>query len=192
VFTAAAIVTKVMTTVTKSTKITKCFTLNRSRNNTLCYQAAVHHNLIARGANIVNFSRKVCRTTLTTNKFVIIILPKSRNDSIFDSFCGSLFNIKVKVEGQRIVVPCVVEGKGTNLFGYGFYTSRRVNIPLSELNHEVVEVPVINEQGVVDTLAKAYKVRISPLSMQDAISVRFSDLKIVSVGDFDDIAIPQR
>jgi hypothetical protein len=28
--------------------------------------------------------------------------------------------------------------------------------------------------------------------MQDAISVRFSDLKIVSVGDFDDIEIPQR
>ena len=102
------------------------------------------------------------------------------------------FNIKVKVEGQRIVVPCVVEGKGTNLFGYGFYTSRRVNIPLSELNHEVVEVPVINEQGVIDTLAKAYKVRISPLSMQDAISVRFSDLKIVSVGDFDDIPLSQK
>ena len=102
------------------------------------------------------------------------------------------FKIKVKVEGQRIVVPCVVEGKGTNLFGNGFYTSRRVNIPLSELNHEVVEVPVVNEQGVVDTLAKEYKVRISPLSMQDAISVRFSDLKIVSVGDFDDIAITQQ
>jgi hypothetical protein len=102
------------------------------------------------------------------------------------------FKIKVKVEGERIVVPCVVEGKGTNLFGYGFYTSRRVNIPLSELNHEVVEVPVINEQGEVDTLAKEYKVRISPLSMQDAISVRFSDLKIVSVGDFDDIAIPKK
>lgn len=101
------------------------------------------------------------------------------------------FKIKVKVEGQRIVVPCVVEGKGTNLFGYGFYTSRRVNIPLSELNHEVIEVPIVNEQGVVDTLAKEYKVRISPLSMQDAISVRFSDLKIVSVGDFPDIDNPQ-
>jgi hypothetical protein len=50
----------------------------------------------------------------------------------------------------------------------------------------------VNEQGVVDTLAKEYKVRISPLSMQDAISVRFSDLKIVSVGDFDDIAITQQ
>ncbi len=101
------------------------------------------------------------------------------------------FKIKVKVEGQRIVVPCVVEGKGTTLFGYNFYASRRANIPLSELNYEVVEVPVVSEQGVVDTLAKEYKVRISPLSMQDAISVRFSDLKIVSVGDFDDIAIAQ-
>ncbi len=102
------------------------------------------------------------------------------------------FNIKVKVDGERIVVPCVVEGKGTNLFGYGFYTSRRVNIPLSELNHEIVEVPALNENGEVDTLAKEYKVRISPLSMQDAISVRFSDLKIVSVGDFDDIVLPQK
>ena len=101
------------------------------------------------------------------------------------------FNIKVKVDDQRIIVPCVVEGKGTTLFGYGFYASRRANIPLSELNHEVIEIPVINEQGVVDTLAKQYKVRISPISMQDAISVRFSDLKIVSVGDFQDIDLPK-
>ena len=102
------------------------------------------------------------------------------------------FNIKVKVDGERVVVPCVVEGKGTNLFGYGFYQSRRVNIPLSELNYDIVEAPVINEEGDVDTLATEYKVRISPISMQDAISVRFSDLKIVSVGDFDDIPLSQK
>ena len=103
------------------------------------------------------------------------------------------FNIKVKVDGERIIVPCVVEGKGTNLFGYGFYTSRRVSIPLSELNYDIVEEPVITEDGgVVDSLTKEYKVRISPISMQDAISVRFSDLKIVSVGDFDDIPLPQK
>ena len=100
------------------------------------------------------------------------------------------FNIKVKVDGQRIVVPCVVEGKGTTLFGYGFYTPRRANIPLSELNYDIVQVPVVDDNGVVDTLAKDYKVRISPLSMQDAISVRFSDLKIISLGDFDDISLP--
>ena len=102
------------------------------------------------------------------------------------------FNIKVKVDGERIIVPCVVEGKGTTLFGYGFYAPRRANIPLSELNYDVVEVPVLTDAGVVDTLAKDYKVRISPISMQDAISVRFSDLKILSVGNFDDISLPQK
>ncbi len=103
------------------------------------------------------------------------------------------FNIKVKVEGQRIVVPCVVEGKGTNLFGYGFYASRRVNIPLSELNHEIVAIPITSKGGdKVDSLNTEYKIRISPISMQDAISVRFSDLKIVSVGDFPDLEIEKK
>ena len=101
------------------------------------------------------------------------------------------FNIKVKVDGERIIVPCVVEGKGTTLFGYGFYTPRRANIPLSELNYEVVEMPSVDENGVVDTLSVIRKAHISPISMQDAISVRFSDLKILSVGHFDDITLPK-
>ena len=103
------------------------------------------------------------------------------------------FNIKVKVNGERLVVPCVVEGKGTTLFGYGFYASRRATIPLEELNYDIIEEPAAPAEGMpTDTLAKEYKVRISPISMQDAISVRFSDLKIVSVGDFDDIPLSQK
>ena len=98
------------------------------------------------------------------------------------------FNIKVKVNGERVVVPCVVEGKGSNLVGYGFYASRRVNIPLSELNYDIVEVPV-DDEGM---LSYEMKVRISPLSMQDALSIRFSNLKIVSIGDFNDIDIPKQ
>lgn len=98
------------------------------------------------------------------------------------------FNIKVKVNGERVVVPCVVEGKGSNLVGYGFYASRRVNIPLSELNYDIVEVP-IDDEGM---LSYEMKVRISPLSMQDALSIRFSNLKIVSIGDFNDIDIPKQ
>ena len=101
------------------------------------------------------------------------------------------FNIKVKVDDERIIVPCVVEGKGTTLFGYGFYAPRRANIPLSELSYEVVEQPVIDANGVVDTLSTIRKAHISPISMQDAISVRFSDLKILSVGNFDDITLPK-
>ena len=104
------------------------------------------------------------------------------------------FNIKVKVNGERLVVPCVVEGKGTTLFGYGFYASRRASIPLEELNYDIIEESVVAEEGdaPVDTLAREYKVRISPISMQDAISVRFSDLKILSVGNFDDIPLYQK
>ena len=100
------------------------------------------------------------------------------------------FNIKVKVDGERIVVPCVVEGKGATLFGYGFYASRRANIPLSELSYEVVEQPIVNADGIVDSLTTIRKAHISPLSMQDAISVRFSDLKIISLGEFADIPLP--
>lgn len=103
------------------------------------------------------------------------------------------FNIKVKVNGERLVVPCVVEGKGTTLFGYGFYASRRATIPLDELNYDIIEELATPVEGMpTDSLAKEYKVRISPISMQDAISVRFSDLKIVSVGDFDDIPLSQK
>ncbi len=103
------------------------------------------------------------------------------------------FNIKVKVNGERLVVPCVVEGKGTTLFGYGFYASRRATIPLEELNYDIIEEPATPVEDMpTDSLAKVYKVRISPISMQDAISVRFSDLKIVSVGDFDDIPLSQK
>ena len=102
------------------------------------------------------------------------------------------FNIKVKVDGQRIVVPCVVEGKGTTLFGYGFYAPRRASIPLSELSYEVVEQPVVDANGEADTLSTIRKAHISPISMQDAISVRFSDLKIISLGDFDDISLPRK
>lgn len=102
------------------------------------------------------------------------------------------FNIKVKVDDERVVVPCVVEGKGTNLLGYGFYTSRKVNIPLSELDYEIVSLPVETDEELPDSIRLVErKVRISPLSMQDAISIRFSDLKIVSVGSFPDIDLPK-
>ena len=100
------------------------------------------------------------------------------------------FNIKVKVNGERIIVPCIVEGKGSNLIGYGFYSSRRVSIPLSELNYDIVEVEVEDEG--TNTINHEMKVRISPISMQDALSIRFSNIKIVSVGDFNDIDIPNK
>ena len=41
-------------------------------------------------------------------------------------------DVKIRIGSNRFSVPCVVEGKGANLFGYVISTSR-LNIPLSEL-----------------------------------------------------------
>ncbi len=37
--------------------------------------------------------------------------------------------IRVNIDGQPIEVACVVEGLGTNLFGYRVYSSKRLRIP---------------------------------------------------------------
>lgn len=97
------------------------------------------------------------------------------------------FKVEVNIDGERIMVPCVVEGKGSNLFGYGFYSSRRVTIPLSDLKPQVVNVPVPGQQENDSLIVMESKLRISPEAMQGALSVRFSDLKIVSVGHIPDL-----
>lgn len=97
------------------------------------------------------------------------------------------FKVEVNVDGEKITVPCIVEGKGSTLFGYGFYSSSRVNIPLADLQHEVVNVPLPGQNCPDSLIVTEPKVRISPTSMQEALSVRFSDLKIVSIGSFSDI-----
>ena len=96
--------------------------------------------------------------------------------------------VKVTVDGYNITVPCVVEGKGSTLFRYGVYAASSAEISLSELKFEVLEQPVATDN---DTIVER-KMRISPMSMQDALSVRFSDLKIVSVGRFSDIDLPAK
>ena len=96
------------------------------------------------------------------------------------------FNIKVKVEGQRIVVPCVVEGKGTNLFGYVLSTSR-LNIPLSELEYSVMRE--VTELSSVPS--DKMRLHIKPESLKNAISVRLSDINIRSVGSIPDIEMPK-
>ena len=38
--------------------------------------------------------------------------------------------VRVSVDGQPFEVTCVVEGIGTNLFGYRVYMNKRLRIPL--------------------------------------------------------------
>jgi hypothetical protein len=101
------------------------------------------------------------------------------------------FKVDVNIDGQRITVPCVVEGKGSTLFGYGFYSSSRVSIPLADLKHKTVVRPVPVED-FADSVAIEKKIIINPLAMQDALSVRFSDLKILSVGTLPELEINER
>ena len=80
----------------------------------------------------------------------------------------------------------MVEGKGTNLFGYVISTNR-LNIPLSELEYTVMRE--VTQIGV----APSDKVRLhlKPESLKNAISVRLSDINIRSIGDVPDIEAPK-
>lgn len=100
------------------------------------------------------------------------------------------FDVKVNVDGQRFTVPCVVEGVGTNLLGY-VYASRRINIPLSELHYSKVrDADHVQELGAEPEFSD--KIQIDPASLQSAISVRFSDIKIISIGVVPEIEIPEK
>ena len=95
-------------------------------------------------------------------------------------------DVKIRIGNQRFEVPCVVEGKGTNLFGYVISTSR-LNIPLSELEYAVMRE--VTQIGA----APADKVRLhlQSESLKNAISVRLSDINIRSVGSIPDIEAPK-
>ena len=89
-------------------------------------------------------------------------------------------NVRVSVDGQPFEVTCVVEGIGTNLFGYRVYMNKRLRIPLSELKTHPSQ-----EEGHEGKLV------IDPQSLQDALAPRFSDIKIVSIKDIPEIDRPE-
>lgn len=89
--------------------------------------------------------------------------------------------VRVSVDGEPFEVTCVVEGVGTNLFGYRVYMNKRLRIPLSELKSKPS-----HEEG------HEGKLIIDPQSLQNAISVRFSDIKVVSIGTVPEIDQPEK
>lgn len=89
--------------------------------------------------------------------------------------------VRVSVDGEPFEVTCVVEGVGTNLFGYRVYMNKRLRIPLSEL-----KTKPSHEEG------HEGKLIIDPQSLQNAISVRFSDIKVVSIGTVPEIDQPEK
>ncbi len=85
-------------------------------------------------------------------------------------------NVQLLIDGRPVEVTCMVEGLGTNLFGYKVYSNKTLRIPLTELRYEVVQ-----EEG------HEGRIRIDPQSLQSAISLRYSDIKIISVGEVPEI-----
>lgn len=88
--------------------------------------------------------------------------------------------VRVNVDGEQFEVTCVVEGVGTNLFGYRVYMNKMLRIPLAELKYKRS-----HEEG------HEGKIIIDPQSLQSAISVRVSDIKVVSVGTVPEIDKPE-
>ncbi len=84
--------------------------------------------------------------------------------------------VQLLIDGRPVEVTCLVEGLGTNLFGYKVYSNKTLRIPLTELRYEVAQ-----EEG------HEGKIRIDPQSLQSAISMRYSDIKIISVGEVPEI-----
>ena len=89
------------------------------------------------------------------------------------------YNVRLNIGGEKVEVPCVIEGKGTNLFNYKFQLSKRLRIPLEELSYKAVE----------DDFGEVF-LQIDPKSLQNAISVRVSDIKVVSLGDVPMLSLP--
>ena len=69
------------------------------------------------------------------------------------------------------------EGLGTNLFSRMVYMRNSLRIPLSELDY----APSPDEEGYIV---------IDPQSLQNAISVHYSDVKVVAVRNIPPIKLP--
>lgn len=85
--------------------------------------------------------------------------------------------IAVNIEGNRFSVACLVEGTGHRIVAHRFFMRNVVNLNF----RDVQATPSMFNSG--SYVINAY-------SLQNAISVNISDLKIISVGDLPEIRIP--
>lgn len=93
----------------------------------------------------------------------------------------SEYTVSINTDGEKYKVTCIFEGVGTNLVGYHTNLGKSVRIPLSELKYKRSR-----EEGHEGMIL------IDPHSLQQAIAVRFSDVKVVSVGTIPEIQMPEK
>ncbi len=90
------------------------------------------------------------------------------------------YTVRVNTDGEKYKVTCIFEGIGTNLVGYHTNFGKTVRIPLSELKYKRSR-----EEGHEGMLL------IDQQSLLNAIAVRFSDVKVVSIGSIPEIPTPK-
>lgn len=89
--------------------------------------------------------------------------------------------VQVEIDGVPIEVTCVVEGVGTNLFRYSAYMDKKLKLSLKDLVY--AECTEEGHEG---------KIRIDAKSLQSAIAVHLSDIKVLSVDAVPEIDIPEK
>ena len=89
--------------------------------------------------------------------------------------------VRVEVDGVPFEVDCVVQGVGTNLFGYKVYMNKTLRIPLSALKYKPSR-----EEG------HEGKIILDSKSLMNAIAVQLSDIKVLSVDGVSEIDKPQK
>lgn len=90
------------------------------------------------------------------------------------------YTVSINTDGEKYKVVCIFEGVGTNLISYHTSLGKSVKIPLSELKYKKSR-----EEGHEGMLI------IDPQSLQHAIAVRFSDVKVSSIGAIPEIPLPE-
>ncbi|MFI3289372.1 MAG: hypothetical protein SNH55_01075 [Rikenellaceae bacterium] len=90
--------------------------------------------------------------------------------------------VKIKVEDQKIFTSCVVEGVGSNLIGYKIYRGGAINISLEDIKYNIVNLEGDSRDYVV----------IDPDMLSKAISVHYSDIKVMSVAALPAIEVSER
>ena len=88
--------------------------------------------------------------------------------------------VHLLVEDRPVEVRCVIEGPGSSLFMHRIQ-SRTLHIPLEELHYRTLRDP--EHAGLL---------RLDPQTVQQAIAVRMSDVKILSVGAVPEIEAPAK
>lgn len=95
------------------------------------------------------------------------------------------FDLKVVVRGENVVIPCVYEGKGTNLLHY-YMSPSEIELDLKDVSYSV-KTTSYTYDGQSEKAEPNKVIILKPSSLHSYLSLKFSDIKVVSVGDIPEI-----